>query len=266
MKNKIFELYALSQLSEAGSCIHGIHPTAKLLATAVFVITVVSFGRYDFGRLVPYIFFPTLLTALSETPYSMLLKRFLVALPFCLFAGITNAIFDRTSAFAVGGLSVSYGVVSLFTVVFRAYLCVMAVLLLISATPLLDLTNSMRRLKIPHIFVVIFEMTYRYLGVLFEEAYSMHLAYSLRSQKGKGIEMKDMGSFIGQLLLRSFDRAERVYHAMKCRGGALGAVPRAGEKFKPKDLVFCGAACLSCIAFRIFDFNALCMGFFGGRA
>lgn len=30
--------------------------------------------------------------------------------------------------------------------------------------------------------------------------------------------MKDMGIFVGQLLLKSFDRAESIYVAMKCRG------------------------------------------------
>jgi cobalt/nickel transport system permease protein len=30
--------------------------------------------------------------------------------------------------------------------------------------------------------------------------------------------MQDMGVFVGQLLLRSFDRAENIYMAMKCRG------------------------------------------------
>jgi cobalt/nickel transport system permease protein len=43
-------------------------------------------------------------------------------------------------------------------------------------------------------------------------------AYHLRSVKPKGIQMKDMGSFVGQLLLRSISKAERVYQAMKLRG------------------------------------------------
>ena len=46
----------------------------------------------------------------------------------------------------------------------------------------------------------------------------MYTAYALRAPGQKGIKMKDMGSFTGQLILRSFDRAERVYQAMKCRG------------------------------------------------
>jgi len=58
MKNQISELYALEQLSGGDTCVHRLHPTMKLLTTAVFIITVVSFDRYAFGRLVPYIFYP----------------------------------------------------------------------------------------------------------------------------------------------------------------------------------------------------------------
>lgn len=257
MKNNIHEFYVLERFSNGNTCIHRLHPLAKLITSAAFIIIVVSFDRYSLGRLIPYIFYPTLLMALSETPYSMLLKRFLVALPFCLFAGITNVIFDRAFAFAVSGITVSYGVVSFFTILFRTYLCVMAVLILVSVTPLSELTNSMRRLRIPTIFIVMFEMTYRYVGVLVNEAYSMYIAYSLRSAKGKGIEMRDMGGFVGQLLLRSIDRADRVYNAMKCRGYSLQASPLNGRKLKQKDIIYIILVCILCIVFRFADLNAL---------
>ncbi|MDR0293225.1 MAG: cobalt ECF transporter T component CbiQ [Oscillospiraceae bacterium] len=266
MKDKIRQLYALEQLSGGHSFVHKLHPAVKLLTAAVFIITVVSFDRYAFGRLIPYVFYPALLMALSETPYSMLLKRFLFTLPFCLFAGISNIFFDRASAFAIGGVTVSYGVVSFFVIVFRVYLCVMAVLLLVSVTPFAEITASMRRLGIPAVFVVLFEMTYRYIGVLFEEAYSMVTAYSLRSGGASGIGMKDMGSFVGQLLLRSFDRADRVYSAMKCRGYALRVFPRGRGKLERRDWIFGSVTCLLCIAFRIIDANALFAGIFRGIA
>jgi cobalt/nickel transport system permease protein len=235
----------------------------KLLATAVFIITVVSFDRYSFGRLVPYIFYPTLMMALSETPYAALLKRFLIALPFCLFAGIANVLFDRAVAFAIGGVIISFGSVSLFTILFRVYLCVMAVLVLISVTPFQEIVNSMRWLRMPHIFVIVFEMTYRYIGVLFEEAYSMYVAYSLRSADAKGIAMRDMGSFAGQLLIRSFDRADRVYNAMKCRGYALHSLPRNGGKPAGGDFVFLTVTCFFCVACRLVNVNALFVGILG---
>jgi len=258
MKNTIRELYALEQLAGGKTCVHRLHPTVKLLATAVFIITVVSFDRYSFVRLVPYIFYPTLMMAFSETPYVMLLKRLTIALPFCLFAGISNVLFDRAIALTIGSMAVSYGIVSLFSILLRVYLCVMAVLLLVSITPLSQITGSMRRLRTPHIFVIVFEMTYRYIGVLFEEVYSMYTAYSLRScasrsGNAKGIAMRDMGSFTGQLLIRSFNRADRVYNAMKCRGYALRSVSQSVEKLTKGDVCFFVVVFMLCVIFRIFD-------------
>jgi cobalt/nickel transport system permease protein len=263
MNYMIRELYALEQLSSGDSCVHRLHPTAKLSATMVFIVTVASFDRYSIGWLVPYIFYPTIMVALSETPYAMLLKRILVALPFCLFVGIANIMFDSASVFTIGPVAVSYGMISLCTILFKMYLCVMAVLLLISVTPLAEITDAMRRLRVPGIFVVMFEMTYRYIGVLFTEAYSMHTAYILRNVGGKGIAMKDMGSFVGQLLLRSIDRADRVYNAMKCRGYALNATRQCVRKVKWQDIVFCVIVCLLCVTFRVINANALFTGAIG---
>ncbi|GBU27345.1 hypothetical protein R84B8_00875 [Treponema sp. R8-4-B8] len=270
MKNKIYELYALEELASGSTCIHRLNPLAKLLATAVFIVTVVSFNRYALGRLIPYIFYPALLMALSETPYSMLFKRFLIALPFCLFAGISNIIFDRNTAFVIGSLIISRGVISFFSILFKTYLCVMAILILVSVTRFSELTNELRRLRLPGIFIVMFELTYRYIGVLLNEAYSMSIAYSLRSPNRKGIEMRDMGSFAGQLLIRSFDRAERVYNAMKCKGYTAGytsgyALQKILQKKKLpvlKDFIFLFIVCLLCAMFRIVDINNLLTGFF----
>jgi cobalt/nickel transport system permease protein len=112
-----------------------------------------------------------------------------------------------------------------------------------------------------------FEMTYRYIGVLVTEAYSMFTAYSLRSSGGKGIAMKDMGSFTGQLILRSFDRADRVYNAMKCKGySANYALPQSGGKLKVRDFIFCFITCSACITFRIINVNTLLINIFARLA
>jgi len=271
MKNKIYALYALEQLSAGNTCVHRLHSLVKLLASAVFLITVVSFNRYSPGRLIPFILYPALMMALSETPYSMLLKRFLIALPFCLFAGVSNVIFDRATAFTVGGIIVSYGVISLVVILLKTYLCVMAVLILVSVTPFSELTGALRRLRVPGIFITMFEMTYRYIGVLLNEAYTMGAAYSLRSPgkspAKKGIEMRDMGSFAGQLLVRSFDRADRIYNAMKCRGYtagyALQEMPQNSEKLKLNDVFFFVTVSLLCVTLRFFDINILFTGILG---
>jgi len=253
IRNKISAIYSLEQLSAGNTVIHRLHPMSKLIATFVFIVTVVSFGRYEFGRLVPFIFFPTILMALSETPYIMLLKRVLIAIPFCLFIGISNLLLEQETAFVIGNTNISFGALSFGVILFRTYLCIMAVLLLAAVTPFNELALQLRRLKIPAVFVLMLEMTYRYIGVLFAEAASMRLAYILRSSGAKGVDIRHAGSFIGCLLLRSFARAERVFSAMKCRGYMIKTTGARRFKLRITDIFYCVLICFFCLLFRFID-------------
>jgi cobalt/nickel transport system permease protein len=181
--------------------------------------------------------------ALAELPYKLMLSRVLIALPFCLFAGISNVIFDST---------VNLGVLSLATILLKMYLCVMAALLLVATTPFTEITAQLRRLHVPMVFVLVFEMTFRYIGVLLEEVCSMTTAYKLRNGNKKTLEMRHMGSFVGQLLLRGFDRAERVHAAMRCRGYSLNHIPPPPRRLQCTDALALIAVCLPSLLLRFF--------------
>ena len=257
IKSKIQEIYSLEQLSGGRSAVHRLHPLVKLVSAFAYIVLVVSFKRAEFLRLVPFAFYPAVLMALSETPWPIVLKRVWLALPFCLLAGISNILFDRTAAFTVAGLTVSAGVVSFFSILYRTFLCVTAVLLLVAVTPFSHLTGQLRRLRVPDIFVTLFEMIYRYIGVLLEEASSMYTAYVLRSTEHKGLQMRHMGCFVGQLLIRSFDRAERVYDAMKLRGYP-GRTARADRRpLLTADWLYLAATTAPFILLRVFNVSAL---------
>ena len=96
----------------------------------------------------------------------------------------------------------------------------MAVLIFAASTPIRDLANALAWLKFPRILILQLVMTYRYIGVLIDETRQMHTAYLLRATGEKGIQIRHAGVFLGQLLLRSFDRAERIYIAMTLKGYA----------------------------------------------
>ncbi|MCL1906295.1 MAG: cobalt ECF transporter T component CbiQ [Clostridiales bacterium] len=248
---RIHELRVLENLSAGKTVIHRLHPLTKLLSAFVFIVVVASFGRYSFARLAPFVFYPFVMMALAELPYKLLLSRVLIALPFCLFAGISNVIFDYDTAFIIGGVAVSYGVISLAVILLKMYLCVMAALLLVATTPFTELTAQLRRIHVPAVFVMVFEMTFRYIGVLFEEVYSMTTAYKLRSGGKKALEMRHMGPFAGQLLLRGFDRAERIHAAMRCRGYSLKHIPPARQRFRSSDAIALASVCLPSIILRL---------------
>jgi len=237
---------------------------AKLVTTLVFVVSVVSLDRYALGSLIPYVFYPVLMIALSDTPCAPLVKRALIALPFCLFAALSNVFFDRGAALILGGMVISHGMISFCVVLLRACLCVMAVLTLAAVTPFAQLTAQLRRLRVPTIMVTVFEMTYRYVGVLLEEAASMVTAYRLRAGRQTRVDMRHMGSLLSQLLLRSFDRAERVYAAMQCRGYALAGVRQRNLPLTARDALYIALVSAMCLLFRFVDMSALASRLMGG--
>jgi cobalt/nickel transport system permease protein len=91
----------------------------------------------------------------------------------------------------------------------------------------------------------------------------MYIAYALRGGNRKGIEMRHMGAFLGQLLIRGFDRAERIYRAMKCRGYA-SATARGGKRALTAGDIICVAAVFPpCLLLRLMSASALFGVFFG---
>lgn len=202
--------------------------------------------------------------ALSETPYSMLLKRALLALPFCLLAGLSALFLETGAAFSLGDIVITRGMLVFLSVLLKTYLCVMAVLLLVATTPVVSLTDALRALRVPFLFISVFEMTYRYIGTLLDQTGSMYTAYRLRGGRRKGIELRHMGAFLGQLLLRSFDRAERVYSAMQCRGYALRESHRMLPRLVPPDWLYLVFVCGAILLFRVFNIVQMWNKWLGG--
>jgi len=251
IRSRVRDLLSLESIASGKTAAHRLHPLAKLTSAIVFIVVAASFGPYDFFRLPPYLLYPFVMMALAEIRYRVMLSRMLVALPFCLFAGISNILFDRAAAFSVGGFIVSYGMMSCATILLKMYLCVMAALLLAATTPFSELTAQLRRLRIPAVFVTVFETTFRYIGILLEEAFTMLTAYQLRSGVKKAVDIRHMGPFAGQLLLRGFDRAERVYAAMSCRGYSPKGVRLPVRRFRLADALAMAAVCVPSILLRI---------------
>jgi cobalt/nickel transport system permease protein len=258
------DLYSLELLSRGETVVHRLHPGVKLLSTLIFLVTVISFDRHALGRLFPFFLYPSVLISLGELPLPLFFRRSCLALPFCLFAGLSNLFVEQDAAFYLGSVPVSFGFISLWTLLARAFLCVSAVLILIATTPWAALSAQLRRFHTPAILVTLLEIIYRYLGTLLVEAASMYTAYTLRGKGGRGIAMKDMGSFIGRLFLRSADRAERVYAAMKCRGYNTESPIFPAFSLKAGDFLFFFLVCGICIVFRYINIPRL-IGFGIGR-
>ncbi len=96
-------------------------------------------------------------------------------------------------------------------------------------TPLHELAGGLRKLGVPVILVDTLTLTYRYLFVLLEEATRLRRAAAARGYRPRWLgQALLIGRLIGQLFMRSYERAERVYDAMVQRG-YRGQMPTSRE-------------------------------------
>jgi cobalt/nickel transport system permease protein len=217
MVNSLYNMRLLDELAMKETTIHKLHPLVKLLTTVVYLIAVVSFDRYEVSSLLPFVFYPVLIFAFGELPVAPIMKRILIVEPFIIGIGILNPLFDNHTVI-LGGYAISRGWITFLSIFIKGGLTVTVSILLIATTGMNKLAYALRLLKIPKIFVLQLLLTYRYISILMEEVSRMTRAYSLRSPGQKGIKGNVWGSFAGVLILRTFDRGQRVYESMNLRG------------------------------------------------
>ena len=212
------EFREIDELSAQDSPIHRLHPLVKLLVTLAYIVCVVSFPKYQLSGLAVMVLYPVLVFQLSGIPVRTCFHKLRIVLPLVCAVGLLNPFFDRAPLLYVGGLAVSGGVVSMVTLMLKGVFSLMASFLLIATTSIDALCAALRKLHVPALLVTLLLLTYRYISVMIGEVAVMTDAYRLRAPGQKGIHISVWGSFLGQLLLRSMDRAEELYQSMQLRG------------------------------------------------
>ena len=212
------ELREMDALAAQDSPVHRLHPLYKLMVTIAYIVTVVSFPKYDFPGLVVMVLYPVVLFQAAGIPVGTCFKKLRVVLPLVCAVGLANPFLDHVPLIQLGNLTITGGMVSMGTLMLKGVFSLMASFLLIATTPIDSLCAALRWLHVPSILTPLLLLTYRYIGVMLEEVAIMTEAYKLRAPGQKGIHISAWGSFLGQLLLRSMDRAQELYSSMLLRG------------------------------------------------
>jgi len=94
--------------------------------------------------------------------------------------------------------------------------------LLILSTGFDKTLKLLATLKVPPLMLQLFSLTYRYFFVSIHEAQSILIAKDARTYKNNHTiniqTLKNMGTMLSLLFIRTYERSERVYLAMKARG------------------------------------------------
>lgn len=218
IESGLYQLGRLDQLAAQDTAIHRVDPRAKVIATLVYLVCVVSYSKYDVIALLPFIIFPLVMASEGGLPFGYLGRRLLVAAPFAVVIGMFNPLLDRAIIGQIGGIAIIAGWVSFTSIVVRFLLTTAAALVLIGTTSMNGVCMGIDRLGAPDVFATQLLFLYRYIFVLADEALTMGRARSLRSFGSRGMGLRVFGQILGHLLLRTYARAQRIYTAMLCRG------------------------------------------------
>ncbi|TWJ32557.1 cobalt ECF transporter T component CbiQ [Geobacter argillaceus] len=214
----VLDFKRLDRLAAGDTLLHRLDPRAKVLTTLVFITSVVSFSRYELTALFPFFIFPAAMIALGNLPAGYIVRKIGVVIPFAIVMGMFNPIFDRQLLIHVGPLGISGGWLSCASIVVRAMLTVGAVLVLVGVTGFTAICRALEHMGLPRAFAVQLLFLYRYIFVLTDEGGRASRARELRSFGQWGLGPGSYGSMVGHLLLRTWQRAERVHVAMLARG------------------------------------------------
>ncbi len=259
-----FDLGYMDTLANKDNFLTRLDPRAKLITSLIFILTVVSFKKYTLLAFIPFFIYPISVIAIARIPLGYILKKVLLVAPFALLVGIFNPLVDKQIFLYIGSIGISGGWISFLSILIRFFLTVLTAMLLVAVTGFNNICEALLQLGVPRPFVTQLMFFYRYLFVLTDEAQRMERARALRSFKTGALPYNIFISFMGQLLLRTLDRAERIYRAMCCRG-FNGHVPKVRTiKSSWRDYVFVLGWSSVFMTFRSFNLPLILGDFFKG--
>ena len=218
LSNSLREIQTIDEMARRDQWMNRLHPLVKLCVTVFYMIMVVSFGRYDFIGLLGMLMYPLISFELGELSVKAALYKLRMILPLVCLVGLTNPFFDRIPCGTFLGIYITTGMLSMLTLILKGIFTVLSSYLLIATTTIEEICSALRILHVPKLMVTQVLLIYRYLFVLMSEADRITQAYSLRAPGQKGIHFKVWGCLVGQLLIRSMDRADELYQSMCLRG------------------------------------------------
>ena len=223
---------AFEGLSAIASPLSALDARAKLLAGLALILGFVTTPPL---RPVEFALTAALFLALvliGNLPLGKVLWRSLLVIPFAGTIALLAPLQASWGSLNAGGLlgpQAAAGWVAAYAILSKAWLSTFTVVLVSATTPVPELLDGLRRLKVPDVMVMLLAFIYRYAGVLGAQLHSMRVAMASRAPKLRRLALVRLyGNLAGAMVVRAYERGERVHAAMLARGFD-GTLPTARE-------------------------------------
>ncbi len=206
--------------NQGNSVIHRMDPRIKLILAFLFS-AVVSVSSH-WLTFVPGFGLAFILVMVARLPLKKVFLRLMMVNGLILFLWAFLPFTVRgASLWTLGPLmATKEGTLLAALITVRSNVIVLALLALVSTTPVFALGHAMNELGVPGKIVQLFFFTSRYIHVIHEEYQRLARALKMRGFRRKSnlLTYRTYAYLVGMLLVRSYERAERVKEAMLCRG------------------------------------------------
>ncbi|WP_432738697.1 cobalt ECF transporter T component CbiQ [Maridesulfovibrio sp. FT414] len=239
------------------SFIHAAHPGVRI--GCAFIYSLCGALATDLTAATSVLFGGIFFAAAARLPFFPLMRRLLVVNAFIFFLWIFLP-FSRSGApvLSIGPFTATLeGIIYTAIITLKSNGVVLAATALLSTMPVQLIGAGMQTLKLPEKFCRLFLFTWRYVHVMRIEFSKMHRAAVMRGfAPGTSLRTyKTYAWLLGMLLVRSMDRAQRVWQAMLCRGFTGIFHSLNTYSFCKQDLFLLAMSTLSAAGFIFLELN-----------
>ncbi len=219
-------LVYVEDLSSRRGIMQAINPVAKLFTIVGMIVAALFITNLTV--LLAVCLIPLVLALTSRIPLKTFFSRTAMITMFSAFISLPWLFW--TSGLAlwstnIGGIHLIItveGLTSAAVFTTRVWFCVASLITLVLSMGFDKTLKLLATLRVPTIIIQLFSLTYRYFFVSIHEAQSVLIAKEARTYVNKYNfnlqSLKDLGAVLSSLFIRTYERSERVYLAMKARG------------------------------------------------
>lgn len=236
------------------SPVHALDGRTKVLSALVVLLAVVltpPMRAVEFALVIALLL---AVAALARLPLAHVLARTALVLPFAGALAIFAPFAPTSGSLNAGGIAgaVPAWQIAVYGMLSKAWLGVFCMVLLSFTTPVPELLRALRRFRVPSIFILLLSFAYRYVHVVGEQVRSTRTAAASRAPSLERRRLLALfGNLAGSMVVRSFERGERVHAAMLARGFD-GTLPTSTpSRFRGADALFFGTALLTAAAIAL---------------
>jgi cobalt/nickel transport system permease protein len=229
------------------SLAHRLDPRGKIVVAGLFAVLMAVSQSYV--AILAGLALALIWLALARLPVKKVLARLLAVNSFMFFLWLVVPLtYPGDPVGHCGPLAVTrQGLLFTGLITLKSNAIILGLIALVATVPVVTLGQALHELRLPGKLCHLLLFTYRYLSVIEQEYHRLAQAMKIRGfQPRTNLHTyRSYANMAAMLLVRSYDRAERVFQAMLCRGFHGVFYSLRAFAWQRRDGIFLAASLLS---------------------